>query len=237
MLAAAALRLAAVESLCPTGALAGTVPFPTLAKGRVFDSQMIGAEAIDPDEDYTPSLSIFTEDVHVERQGDVSTSMHGRATAKLIVIVELGCTQSEEGGDFVVVPYGEDDPRARMVLDALCAQVRLVLAYSPSGSIFRKIVGSVDNLRIEPFALPQFDIRWMRSTMTFSCMIRDDKFTDEPGLPEPLRSLFLALPDGSTAKAKLQELHDVFAGITRDPLADIRISTTGNPVTQPEGSV
>lgn len=231
MLSAEAMRLAAIEALCPTAAIATGAGFPTLARHRVYDSQMIGAEGIDPVEAYTPSLSLYTEEVRIQRRGDAATSMRGGATAALVVIAELGCVQLSDDGP-IVVPYGEDDPRARLVLAALCAQVRQTLAFSPAGSIVRSIVGAVDDIRIEPFAIPQFDIRWMRSTMTFTCMIRDDVFTDAAGLPEPLKGLFEGLPAGSYARGKLQELSDTFAGIARSPIVGMRISTSGDPSTE-----
>ena len=117
----------------------------------------------------------------------------------------------------------------KLVLGALCAQVRKQLVFSEAGSVFRSIVGAVEDLRIEAFSLPQFDLRWMRSTMRFTCRIKDDKFIDAAGMPEPLRSLYLALPAGSYAKSKLTELDAAFAATVRTPIGPIVFSTTGDP--------
>ena len=207
MLAAEAMRLAAIETLCPTAAKASDSGWPTMARHRVYDSVGIMPEEIEAGAPYTPCLSVFTDEVRVERRGETASSAIGAATAVLIVVAELAVTATDEAGAQMMppqtVPLAEGDAQARLVLGALCAQVRKALVYAEAGTIFRSIVASVEDLRVEPFTLPQFDIRWMRSTMRFTCRIRDDKFTDAAGLPEPTRSLFQALPEASYAKAKL----------------------------------
>jgi hypothetical protein len=237
MLAAEAMRLAAYETLCPTKARLDDAGYPTMARYRVYDSASILPDDVDPDRAYTPTLSIFTDDVEIGRSGDVAPSMEGVATAVLVVIAELAVTIQDEDGVAQVVPLAEDDASARLVLGALCGQVRQALVYSPYGSVFRKIVGAVDTVKIEAFALPQFDFRWMRSTMRFTCRIRDDRFSDEPGMPEPMKSLFEALPEGSYARAKLTELNDAFTSTTRTPFEGIDFSVGAAPSTFPRGSV
>jgi hypothetical protein len=237
MLAAEAMRLAAIEALCPTASKASGGDWPTLAAHRVYDSSGILVDQLDGDEPFTPCLSLYTEDVRVERRGDGATSSIGSPTAVLVINAELATASTDEDGTMQVLPMVEDDPQARLLLGALCAQVRKQLVYAPAGSIFREIVGSVEDLRIETFTLPQFDIRWMRNTMRLTCRIKDDKFTDAGGMPEPMLSLFNKLPEGSYARGKLTQLQAAFAATTRTPLDGIRFSTKGDPVTgTPEGS-
>jgi hypothetical protein len=224
MLSAEAMRLAAFEALCPTAARAADAGYPTLAGYRVYDSAGILPDDIDVGAAYTPCLSLFTDDIRIERRGDIAPSTIGSASAVLVVIAELAVSVTDDDGETQIVPLAEDDAQAKLVLGALCAQVRKALVFAEAGSIFRSIVGSVEDLRIEPFGLPQFDIRWMRSTMRLTCRIKDDKFTDDGGMPEPMKSLFLALPDGSYAKGKLAELDAAFASTTRTPLQSIDLS-------------
>ncbi|MBS9720179.1 hypothetical protein JYU29_05695 [Tianweitania sp. BSSL-BM11] len=241
MLAAEAMRLAAIEALCPTACKVSGANWPTLAEHRVYDSAAILAEELADGEPYTACLSLYTEDVRIERRGDGATSSIGFPTAVLVINVELATSSTDEDGILQVLPLVEDDPQARLVLGALCAQVRKQLVYAPAGSIFREIAGSVEDLRIETFTLPQFDIRWMRNTMRLTCRIKDDKFTDEDGMPEPMLSLFNRLPEGSYAKGKLIQLQSAFAATTRTPLEGIRFSTSGDlpsgPADGPIGAV
>lgn len=226
MLAAEAMRLAAVEALCPTASKASDSGWPTLARHRVYDSTGILPDDLDAT-NYRPCLSLYTDEVRVERRGESAPSTVGSATAVLVVSAELAISTVDEAGVAQSIPIVEDDAGARLVLGALCAQVRKQLVYAEAGSAFRTIVGSVEDVRIEAFTLPQFDLRWMRSTMRFTCRIRDDRFTDAGGMPEPMRSLFLALPDGSYAKGKLTELEAAFAATVRTPLDGIDFSTGG----------
>lgn len=227
MLAAEAMRLAAIEALAPTASKVSGTDWPTLAAHRVYDSTGILAEDLLDGEPYTPCLSAYTDEVRIERRGETATSMIGFPTAVLVINAELAGSVRDEENVLQVLPIAEDDAQARLVLGALCAQVRKRLTSTESGFIFREIVASVDEVRIEPFTLPQFDIRWMRQTMRLTCRIRDDKFTDAPGMPEPMLSLFNKLPEGSYARAKLTDLQAAFAATTRTPLQSIRITTSG----------
>lgn len=238
MLAAEAMRLAAVETLCPTACKSTDLGWPTLARHRVYDSKGILPDEVEPDAAYTPCLALYTDDVRIERRGESAPSSIGFVTAVLVVVAELAVADTDEDGTRVAIPKVENDAMARLALGALTAQVRKRLLYAEAGSIFRQIVGAVEDLRVDAFSLPQFDIRWLRSTMRFTCRIKDDKFTDEAGMPEPMRSLYQALPAGSYAKAKLAELDAIFTATARQPLTSIQFSTTGDPaVDGPEGSI
>ena len=147
---------------------------------------------------------------------------------------ELSVAQHDDNGAFADA-LATSDPKARLVLGALCAQVRQALVRGPGSEAFRRIVRSVDEVRIEPFALPQMGLRWMRSTMSFSCSIADDVFTDAAGLPDPVRRLMASLPEGSYALAKLNELDAMFHATGRDALQEI-VFATEDPDT-PTGAV
>jgi hypothetical protein len=237
MLSAEAMRLAAIEVLCPTESKSSDLGWPTLARHRVYDSAEILPEDLNQQAKYTPCLSLYTDEIRMERRGDTSPSSDSFPVAVLVVIAELAVAAEGDGGEPTIMPLVENDAQARLVLGALCAQVRQSLNLSEAGGLFRWIVSSVEDLRIEPYSLPQFDIRWMRSTMRFTCKIREDTFREEGGMPEPMRSLFSRLPEASYAKAKLAELDAIFAAPNRKPLELIGITSRGAPGDPPDASV
>ena len=237
MLAAEAMRLAAYEALVPSGQLLQAVPvWPTIAGDHVFDSQAIRFEDLADGVAFTPSIALYTDDSRSVRRGEGASSTIGFATATLTAVCELTVAVKDDGAPFADA-MATSDPKARLVLGALCAQVRQTLVRGPTSEALRKIVKSVDEIRIDQFALPEMGLRWMRSTMSFSCTIADDEFTDAAGLPQPIRRLMDALPANSYALAKLNELDALFRATNRTSLNSIIFSTKGDPVTRPEGSV
>lgn len=216
MLCAEAMRLAAVEALAPTVAISSGGPFPTIARSRIFDSRPIAIEELDPFEgfDFTPTVALYTDDSQSTRRGDSATSAIGFAKATLTAVCELAVKISDDDEPYAdAMASGSAD--AKLVLGALCAQVKQALTVGPSGAHFRRIVKSIDEVRCDAFALPDMGMRWMRTTMRMSCSIADDEFTDAAGLPQPIQRLLMNLPDESYAKAKLQQLDGFFQATTR----------------------
>lgn len=226
MLSVTAMRLAAVEALCPTAALISGSGFPTLVRSRVFDSRAVAlndlaeGNATGDGAPWTPVLSVYSETVNAEPQGDIAPSTHGRVMADLVIVAEIAVRESDDAGAY---PEAADsDPKARILLDALCAQVRKRLVYDPQGFDFRSgLVASVDQLRIEPYSVPQLGLRLMRTTMTFRCQIADDEFTDAGGLTGPVARLKAALPPQSAALASLTLLEGLMMATARNDLAVI----------------
>lgn len=243
MLAAAALRLAVVEALCPTAAIASGNGFPTLARHRVYDSVQVGIDDLDRTLPWTPVLSVYTEDTRISRRGDNSSSVIGNPRTDLVVVAELAEMARDVDGKPLTAVDGSlatdavinGDTRARLVLDALAAQARAVLVRAPIGFGARRVLKAVHEVSIEPFNLPQYSLRWARLVVRLSCDIADDKFTDDAGLPEPMKSVLADLPDGSYAKAKLAELGAAFLATGRDALDMFSLTATGDgqPVVTP----
>ena len=228
MLARSALRLSAMEALCPTAAVVSGVGFPTLAQHRVFDSRQILVGELDADVAWTPCLSVYTEDTLVVRRGGISTSTIGDATTDLIVVAEIAERATDAGGDYAEAVI-EGDAKMRLTLEALGAQVRKVLTTSERGAGLRRVLKAITSIKIEPFALPEYGVRMLRDVLIFNCEIADDKYTDEAGLPEPLKRVAEDLPEGSYAKAKLAELGEAFLSTDRTPLAGFNLyPTTGD---------
>lgn len=214
-IAAEIARLAAVESLCPTGA----PTMPTLARDRVFDSRRPGLHLLDADKEYTPVLSLFTRKSESARRGAGQGSVSRNGRTILEVVAELAVASKDEDGPFVDAMVGSD-PKARIVLSALCAQVRFVLTQGPTGMIFRRAVIAIESIDEEGFAVPELGLRWQRTTMLFDCIIPDDEFTPAGGLPLPAAAIAALLPENSYARATLDNMAAQFAAAAVLPVIE-----------------
>jgi hypothetical protein len=207
MLSAEAVRLAAIEILCPTSAKAVGTGFPTLAGKLVLDTQDIALQQIDQTRSFTPVLALYTIESAAVSRAEGAAEDDTAATTILEVVAELAVDAGEGQADALVA----SDPKARLVLAALCAQVRRQLQFSQAGLLWRKIVKRVVRVEEETFAAPQLGVRWQRVTMRFHCEIADDDFEmSAGGLPQPIQRLYEALPAQSYAKAKLAEMASHF---------------------------
>lgn len=225
MLAAEAARLAALEVLCPKAALDAQAGYPTLAGDKVFDCRAIGIDEIDRDKKFTPCLALYTSESSAAARAAVSDVGDTDARATLIVVAELAIAVSAEnvGEPAFADAMAGDDWEARLVLAALCAQVRRLLTYDERGYLFRRFVRQVDRVAEETFEIPQLGARWQRITQRYELSLPDDEFGDGAGLPEPLKSLAALLPDGSAASEKLAVLAAHFAAVDRMPFAGVAI--------------
>lgn len=233
MLAAEALRLVAIEILSPTAAQLAGGPYPTLAGNKVYDSRAIPLEHLNQDGSYIPVLSLYTPESGVKLRGPHSAADDTEADACLDIVAELAVKANENGVDFADAMAG-DDPEARLVLAALCAQVRRLLERSQVGAPWRRLVRQIEDIEYKTFAVPELGLRWQRVNIRMHCSIRDDDLNmEQDGLPEPIRSVFEALPDGSYAKEKLAALAAHFAAEPLEPLKSIHI-TTGPVISGPD---
>lgn len=226
MLAAEALRLVAIEALCPADAVYGQAAFPTLAQHRVYDSKAAPLEDLDrSSEGGTPVLSLYTLESGVKPRGTASSATDNEATAVLEIIAEIAIVSSDGGELFA--DAAETDPEGRLVLAALCAQVRHCLMFSANGALWRRIVRQVEDIDLKTFAVPELGLRYQRVTMRLTCSIQDDDFSLDGGLPEPLATVFGKLPSQSYAKAKLASLAGQFQPTALPPLEGVDLNKTG----------
>lgn len=224
MLAAEALRLAAIEVLRPTAAMQTGTGFPTLAKEHVLDSRQVSLQDLDQTATYTPTLALYTPAGRSTRRGPHSDVMDTEANATLEIIAELSTQITDADGSYAdALEVADTDAKARLVLAALCAQVRYMLEWSPEGLLFRRLAVRIIGMSEEAHAVPQIGLRWSRVFMTYTCEVPDDDFSSS-GLPEPLASLAAVLPAESYAKEKLTELAEAFNPSQPVPLAEIRIA-------------
>lgn len=235
MLSGEAARLAAIEVLCPTSANRGDSPFPTLAGRNVFDSRATAVNDLAEDLRRTPTIAIYTRDAMVDRRGGASAYGDNEARVVLEFVIELAVLVDDEegGGAPIAWPEAGSDPEGRAVLMALAAQVRRLLEYSEAGALFRKTIKAVERIDWEPFAVADLGLRFQRVTLRMTCAVRDDVFGDAAGLPEPLKTLQDALPEGSYAKGKLAELAAAFVVEARTSLSSILLGDpSGSPIAQ-----
>ena len=226
MLSAEAARLAAIEALSPTRANQGGGPFPTLAGARIFDSRSAALNELDDRSEwdgYTPVVAVYSRQSRADTRGEAAEFDDTDASIEIEFVAELAVVAEDEGVPFVDALAG-DDPEARLVLAALCGQIRRILLFAPEGDLFRHMIRGVRRIDWEPFAVPELGLRFQRTTMRLTCMARDDVFSDEAGLPEPLRTLAARLPADSYARSRLDQLGAHFSAIGRTPLKDIRLA-------------
>jgi hypothetical protein len=224
MLAAEALRLAAIEVLRPTSAMQTGDGFPTLAREHVFDSRSASLQDLDQTASYTPTLALYTPASRSTRRGPHSDATDSDAVATLEIIAELSTQAEDSEGAFAdSLGMADTDAKARLVLSALTAQVHYMLEWSPEGALFRRLATRIIGMSEEAHAVPQLGLRWSRVFLTYTCEVPDDDFS-APGLPEPLASLAAALPAQSYAKEKLTELGEAFVQPTPVPLEEIRMA-------------
>lgn len=235
MLSAEALRLAAIEVLCPTAALLAGNGYPTLAGKRVFDSRAAQIDDVDDVAPYTPVLSLYTRSSEAVLAGAVTDASDTQAEAILEIVGELAVIVKDEGEAYADALAGSD-PEARLVLAAMMAQARSQLEFSSSGGLFRRMRLATRRVDIETMALPEYGLRWHRMFMRMHCQVPDDEFDMVAGgLPQPLAALAAALPAQSYAKGKLTELAARFAGEARTPLDMVTLTEPGSD--EPRSSV
>lgn len=224
MLSAEAVRLVAVETLCPTAAITAGTGFPTLAGKRIFDSRPATLSEIDNEAQYTPVLSVYTRRSSFSLHGSATDADDTVTSMVLDIVAELAVVarDTDPTQPAYVDAMADGDPTARLVLAALAAQVRYLLTHGAAGKAWRQLVREVIRVDEETFAVPEFGLRFQRMMLSFELSIREDRFDmANGGLPEPLRSVHAALPAQSYAKAKLTELAGHFVGEPPDVLSEI----------------
>ena len=235
MLAAAALRLAAIEALCPYSAVSGddgvtgAVRYPTLARNRVYDTRAPGLQDLDRGEPYTPCLSLYSAEAGQQLRGPATDAEDIEADCVLDLVAELS-TADSDGAEETVGVMADDDPEARLVLEALVSQCLYVLHQSEAGGLFRRLRARLIKAESVGFAVPQYGLRFQRITTRLHYEIRPDRYPETAGeLPEPMATLYAALPKGSYSHGKLCELARHFNPDLLPALEEIRV--TSGPVT------
>lgn len=225
MLSATAVRLAAIEVLCPTTARESEVGYPTLARHRVYDSRQVAFQDLDHDRAFTPVLVLHTTESAAILRSTISDADDRDGSTVLDIVAEIAVA-GDDVDDTEVYVRSEDDPQARLVLEALSAQVLYTLMHAPGGVLFRKYAMSIMAVEIKTYGSPELGVRFLRNTIRLRIDTPQDDFEVANGcLPEPCESLRQALPVSSYARKKLDELAAFFIYQQLPTLASARIST------------
>lgn len=209
MLFAEAVRLAAIETLCPTSAILANGGYPTLAGAMVFDSRAARGVELDAARTFVPTISLYTVESSANLRGPLSDARDREARATVDIVTELSVREGEAD----TTPLAENDPEARLMLAALTAQARYLLEHAPSGqSLFRRIGYSIDQITTKTLVVPELGLRLQSQTTRIDVLCEDDDFdVPEGSLPEPMRSLLQRLPEHSYARGQLLKLAAAFA--------------------------
>lgn len=220
MLIAEAVRLAAIEVLCPTNSIENDLEFPTLAGINVLDSKEIEISQLGEDLPFTPVLALYTSMSQSENRSGDAGGIEFENTCVLEVVGELAvvATDPDNNNEEFVDAMAGDDPDARLVLAAMISQVRYLLEEAESGSLFRKFAKAVVKVEEEPFGVPNLGLRWQRVIVRFTLAIGNDCFDEETGNPVSLVRLAELLPAESYAIKKINELLLKFTPVSRNSL-------------------
>lgn len=198
-----ALRLATIEALRPHASLISAGAWPTIAQHRVYDAMIDTIDDLAA-ETKAPVISVYTdEDQSVTHQ---SGPPFERATDLILElsVVQLMEDPNDPAAYEPAIPVTDAETEAS--LDLLEASIKFALLYGPTGTIWRKLTGNrVAKVRSLPSRTGEEAIRLAQRTVTISVEIDDDCYDLAPSsvatgldrLPQPLRDIAKALPDGS----------------------------------------
>jgi hypothetical protein len=226
-----ALRLAAVEALCPAAALPAG-PFPTVAGPRVYDSRIDLIQANESPEalaaalaaiENKPLVSVYTEEQRTEPYGTVKYSASENVVTLVIeaMIAASGVTEvtlpdgtTQEVGT-IEAPVTSREHEA--LLDVLEGQVRFLLSArrnempAPSAELYRKVAMEVRSIESQPLRAADRTLRLAARTIKFEVKIPGESWpsptaTGLDRFPEPLAMVAKALPAGSSGAALVTSL-------------------------------
>lgn len=235
-LARTALRLAAVACLQGDDASGG----PTIAANRVYDSRITDFSPETFLDDAMPTVIVLTDEDEGEQ---LSRQNGGPPFHRLIDLVfEIGIVQTQQDGADFVVGYPDTDARHEASLDLLEFQIARRLGYDPAAfpTLFRKFVRPTKH-DCHRQVLDDTGVKIACRILTWTCEVNDDRVivynvastsptlpTGFDVLPEPLRSVALALPDGSSGRDVCNAIAASLKPLIAPPLRGIDFSVTNS---------
>lgn len=214
-----ALRLAAIEALCPAALL--TVPgnrFPTLAGPRVYDSRIDAIESLSDQDRGQPIVIVYTESTKSSPyQGGVHRPNEHFVDLVIEAPIAIGGTMTVQDADGIDVDVGTietpvTDRQHEAMLDIHEGLIRRVFDRSAaveSAKLFFRVVMEVREIDSEPLRDADKTTRLAQRTLRFVCKVKGDEWPPpslSPSalvgldrLPSPLSIVAAALPAGSAA--------------------------------------
>lgn len=201
-----ALRLAIIEALAPKAALDGTITFPTIAGRNVFDSD-IGPEPITEPDKRSPRIVVYTDDGKREvRDGEtgLNTQYDGTTEVSLAIETFVPGTVLDENGNALADPQliVETDAVAEALLDMLAAQIVAAIDRARMHTPLCHVLVAITRIETRGWRDADSNLRLSSHRHEFDMMVQNqgpmpEGKTGLDRLPEPLRSVALALPTGS----------------------------------------
>ncbi len=221
MLHRLALRLAAIEALCPFASI-GSGPYPTIAGDRVFDSRQDAIDTLAEDE-ARPILVVYTECQEDHRFGSGSRDLDESIidlTIEAVMAVKGSVDIEQADGSVETIgtvgaPF--TDPRHEAYLDLLEAGVRYALSrqnITPEGLVFNGLAMELRSGRSDPQRSPDKTVKLALRTIELKIKTKTTEWpaaatpaaSGLDALPQPLRDVAQGLPAGSPGRMLCEEL-------------------------------
>lgn len=271
-LARLALRLAAVEALCPA-ATSSSGPWPTIAENRIYDSRIDPIALAETPEDLAaayealegkPVVVVYTEDDDLHPY----TQKFDAAEYVVTLVIEIAfgargtleLTSTNDAGEVTTTVYGSDeaqpltDRQQEALIDLLDAQVRRVLIKDnrvPSAELYRKVAMETRQVHSDPQRASDRTLRLGLRTTKFHVKCKKEVWpvyaaspapTGLDRVPEPLRSVALALPAGSSGRTLVENMVGYIAPAPTPPTpgslaVDMKASLDGRAPTDTDFDV
>lgn len=219
-LARLALRLAAIEALCPAANIS-TGPYPTLAGNQVYDSRITPIADADGWREFLasiegqPVVTVYTE----EHETDPTSGEYPADRDIVDLVVETLIASAGEietaNPDGTTSKIGSldaavTDAQREAALDTLEAQIRALIdpASGVSPAPYSKVARELHHVKSAPVRDGARVSRIAARTLTFKLRIAHERAYSTPpagvdpdiaGLPEPLLTLARAVPKNSAA--------------------------------------
>lgn len=215
-LARTALRLLVAEALCPAGT-PDAGPWPTIAGRMVYDSRLVPAEDL-AEAERRPVVMIYTDETEgAPRQTNGRLPLAVQVDLRIEIAIPqlVSVTVEDEDGETreeVFAGFPLTDPEAEAHLDLLESQVAFALFQGPTGALLRKLMPpKLKEFSSVPFRSGEERTRKAMRSLTFRLTEVPADCFDQPigadlpeglaRLPQPLRGVAEALPEGSTGRA------------------------------------
>jgi len=197
-----ALRLAAVNALQGANATSG----PTIAKNRVYDSRISDFDPEAYPDDALPTVIILAD----QDEGEQLSKQNGGPPfdRHVDLVFELGMIQKVRDDNGTDLIYPQTDAQLEAALDMLEFQIARRLGYDPdaSATLFRSFARPLKT-DCHRQVMDDAGVKIACRLLTWTCKVNDDqvRIVNEKNtlpygfnvLPEPLRRVAHALPNGS----------------------------------------
>ncbi len=235
-----ALRIAVIEALAPAAQYAAAVPvWPTLARGRVVDSQ-IEAEPATEAEARTPLIVVYTDDAKREGYGSAPDVFDGAETVTLAIEILVPVLVEVEQGVTQFLPAAATDARAEAWLNLMVQQVSETLDRSRMDGVLRHVLIAIGKIESRPWTDAQTSLRLSARRIECECAVRaatalQPGLTGLDRLPSPLSEVAKELPANAYGRAIANDLAALLSPAPADfpALNDIRLAVN---LTRSDGS-